>query len=281
MRKPVSARTIGVGLIVGHLLLAAVAAIGLHQRAAALGTTQSEMLFVAVLAISISQAGLIGLWAGLAKAPAARRLAAAIGGGVAVYSSLRIAVPIAGGVRTSSTENWIFPAVFVLAPFVAVALFAAAMRRRGFAIERLAPGEDRGERREAQFSLFHLFAITFVAAILFTLVRQLRDKWDGAATAWEFCPIAAFNALIFVLHTQICLWSALGAGRLALRLGALLFSTALAAAVYGLATGGPQNAYLIFLELMTIYSVLVAGTLGVLRRFGYRLLRRTAPANAG
>lgn len=280
MRKPVSARTIGAGLVCAHLLLAGAAAIALingSQRAGA----RIETLFVAVLAISISQAGLIGLWAGLATAPAARRSAGAIGGGAGVYLGLAITlVQESGnrGLRASSAEDWVFSAAFVVAPLAAVGLLSSVLARRGFAIERRAPDEDARERRDAQFTLFHLFAVTLVAAVLFALVRGLRGKWAGGLAApFEICLLAAFNALVFVLHTQICLWSALGAGRRIARLAALSFSTALAGGIYGLATGDRQtDTYLNCIGLMTIYSTLIGGSLLVLRRFDYRLTRANA-----
>lgn len=227
MRKMLGSRTIGAGLVGAHVLLGAVAAIVIITVTRGMGGA-NQTLFVTVLAVFISQGALIGLWAGLAKAPMARRLPASIGGGTALYITFTMAALAGTGPGTGGADDWIFPAVFVLGPLVAVGLLAAAMRRHRFAVERLAGGQDLGERRDAQFSLFHLFAITFVAAVLFMLVRQLRAVSTGGPTPWLICLLAAFNALVFVLHTQICIWSALCAGSLVARLGALLFSTALA-----------------------------------------------------
>ena len=277
MRKPVSTWMIGAGLVGAHALLAAAAAIVINTVIRGPGGA-NETLYVTVLAVFISQGALIGLWAGLGQSPIAWRLPASIGGGAAVYMTLSMACLAERGAGAGSAEDWIFPAAFVLAPLVAVGLLATAMRRRKFAVERLAPGEGRGERRDAQFSLFHLFAITFVAAILFTLVRQLRAVSNAGPTPWHLCLFAAFNALVSALHTQICVWSALCTGRFAARLAALLSSTALAAAVYGLAAGGRPNDYLTMVALMSAYSIVTAGSLLVLRRFGYRLTRQAPPA---
>jgi hypothetical protein len=89
--------------------------------------------------------------------------------------------------------------------------------------------------------------------------------------------MAAFNAVLFVLHTQVCLWAGLGAGRRIARLGAALASTALAAGIYGFALDGDEGQYQICIELMAIYSVLATGSLLILRRRGYRLLRAVQP----
>lgn len=167
-------------------------------------------------------------------------------------------------------------AAFTLAPLVAIGILGAVLNRCGFVIERLAPDETNRSWRPAQFSLFHLFAVTLVAAILFTLVRGLRANSPGAATEWEVGLFSSFNALLFVLHTQICLWSALGAGHWAARWGALVLSAAIAAGIFGLAIGGRQDAFAPSITLMAVYSLATGGSLWVLRKFGYRLMRRIA-----
>lgn len=173
-------------------------------------------------------------------------------------------------------------AAFTVAPLMAIGIFGAALRWRGFGVERLDLDESRCDHRGVQFSLAYLFVITSLAAILFAVIRGLRGlPTRPQPTAWEICLFAAFNGVLFVLHTQVCLWTALGAGRLSVRLGAALTSTALAAGVYGFALGGDGGQYQICIELMAIYSVLVTGSLLALRRLGYRLSRLVAPEVAG
>jgi hypothetical protein len=178
----------------------------------------------------------------------------------------------------SPDTEWIMAAVFSMVPLMAVGMFAATLRWRGFEVERLVLDENGRDQRGVQFSLAYLFAITSLAAILFAVIRGLRGLPSRPQpTAWEICLFAAFNAVLFVLHTQVCLWAGLGAGRRTARLGAALASTALAAGIYGFALDGDSDSYQIYIELMAIYSVLVTGSLLALRRRGYRLLRAVQP----
>jgi hypothetical protein len=274
MQRPLSVRAVGILLVAAHLLLASgVAAVFVNEpRFRANG----EWLFVAILGTSISQAGLVGLWSGIAHAPIPRRLLAAVGGGIVVYTPFVIALRMAR--PSDSGIEWIMAAVFTLVPLVTVGMFAATLKWRGYRIERPGP-DDKRRDRHVQFSLGRLFGITLIAAILFALVRGLRDlpPPENPLAILRVSLIAAFNALVFVLHTQICLWAALSTGRLFTRLAAVLLSTAVATGIYGFAVGGRQNDYLICIELMAIYSVLVTGSLLTLRQLGYRLLRAVQP----
>jgi hypothetical protein len=272
MRKPVGARKVGVILVGGHVLLGASFAAAFISLRRLFGHADD----VPLLAVAMSQAGLIGLWAGLAKARASRRWAGAIAGGAFVDASFTITIEVAQG--PGGPEDWAMMAAFTLAPLTAIGILGAVLNRCGFAIERLVPDAANRSWRPAQFSLFHLFAVTLVAAILFTLVRGLRAQSPVAATAWEIGLLASFNALLFVLHTQICLWSALGAGHWAFRWGAFVLSAALAAGIFGLAIGGRQDTFVPSIVLMAVYSLVTGGTLSVLRKFGYRLVRYGAHA---
>jgi hypothetical protein len=275
MQRPLSVRAVGILLVAAHLLLASgVAAVFVN---APRFRANGEWLFAAMLGTSISQAGLVGLWSGLANVPILRRLLAAVGGGILIWTLFVIALRMT---RPSSDDSidLIMAAVFTLVPLVGVGMFAATLKWRGYRIERPGP-DDKGRNRHVQFSLAHLFAITLIAAILFALVRGLRDlpPPENPLAILRVFLIAAFNALVFVLHTQVCLWASLSTGRLITRLAAVLLSTAVATGIYGFAVGGRQDDYLICIEMMSIYSVLVTGSLLVWRRLGYRLLRAVQP----
>jgi hypothetical protein len=277
MQRPVSGRAVGVRLVAAHLLLASGAAVVFVS--ASPFRAADEWLFAAMLGTSISQAGLIGLWSGLANAPLRWRMCTAVSGGILLCALLvlflRMAQP--GGVD----DEWIVAAVFTMAPLVAIGAFAAILKWRGFRIERF--DHDDGLNRRVQFSLAQLFAVTLVAAILFALVRGLRGAPPGENpfAALRVALIAAFNGLVFVLHTQVCLSAALGMGRLIARLVATLASTALAAGIYGFAVGAGNGDYPFCIEMMAIYSLLTCGSLWTLRRLGYRLSRFAAPEVAG
>ncbi|HXT57365.1 MAG TPA: hypothetical protein VN699_01970, partial [Pirellulales bacterium] len=277
MQRLASGHAVGVLLVAVHVLLAsavAVAFVILSRFSAA-----DEWLFAALIGTSTSQAGLIGLWSGLADAPVRRRMWMTVSGGIALCTLLAVTFRIA--TPSGASEAWIVAAVFSMAPLAAIGIFAGMLKWRGFRIDQ--PGcDDEGLNRRIQFSLAHLFAITLVAAILFAFVRGVRGMPPGEN---PFAPIrialiATFNALVFVLHTQICLWAALGDGRPVARLGATLASTAIAAGIYGFAVGDRGTDYEISLEMMAIYSLLTCASLWMLRRIGYRL-SRLAPEVAG
>lgn len=276
MRKPASARTIGIGLVVGHLVIAAALAIAFinsHRFAADQG-----LFFAIMLGSSIAEAGLIGLWAGLANTRLPKRLAGALAGGGAVYAVPWFALQMWSG--RASLENWLFPVVSSIGPLLAIGAFSAVLRRRRFSVERLIEERMYCNRRGVRFSLSHLFAITLVAAVLFALVREIRSNLPGPPDALRLSLAAAFNALLFVLHTQICLWSALGTGRSLVRLSAIALSTAIAAGIGGLASGGKVHDFQSSVGVIGVFSTLVAGSLWILRWFGYRLTRRSMPPAA-
>jgi hypothetical protein len=261
-------------LVAVHVLLAS--AVGVAFVNFSGFSAAREWLFAAMFGTSISQAGLMGLWSGLANAPIRRRMWVTVGGGIVLCTLLAMTFRIA--TPSGASEAWIVAAVFSMAPLAAIGLFAGILKWRGFRIDRL-ERDDEGLTRRVQFSLTHLFAITLIAAVLFALVRGVRGMPPGEN---PFAPIrialiATFNALVFVLHTQICLWAALGDGRPVARLGAMLASTAIAAGIYGFAVGDRGTDYEISLEMMAIYSLLTCGSLWMLRRIGYRLSRLAAP----
>jgi hypothetical protein len=269
MQRPVGFRAVCFRLAAAQLLLVFV--IVALTAAAIVGVTD-EWQIVVLLGATLSLSALIGLWSGLSKAAILQRVGGAVLGGLLLTATLAAAFRMAPG------AEWIQAAVFSMAPLMAVGMFAATLRWRGFGVERLDLDERKHDQRGVQFSLAYLFVITSLAAILFAVIRGLRGLTPYAPEiAWEICLIAAFNAVLFVLHTQVCLWAGLGAGRRIARLGAALASTALAAGIYGFALDSDEGQYQICIELMAIYSVLVTGSLLILRRRGYRLLRGVQP----
>jgi hypothetical protein len=273
MQRPVGVRAVCVRLAAAQLLLGVV--IVALTAAAIVGVTD-EWQIVVLLGATLSLSALIGLWSGLSKAAILPRVGGAVLGGLLLTATFAMAG------RTAQADSldiaWIQAAVFSMAPLMAIGIFAATLRWRGFGVERLDLDERGRDQRGVQFSLAYLFVITALAAILFAVIRGIRGLPSGPVpTSRENCLFAAFNAVLFVLHTQVCLWAALGAGRRIARLGAALASTALAAGVYGFALGGDGGQYQICIELLAIYSVLVTGSLLALRRLGYRLLRAVQP----
>lgn len=273
MQKPLSVRAIGVRLVAGHALFAASMVIVLVCQRKFTGSGQHDLEVVA-MGTAISQGALVGLWFGLATASTIRRWAVAVLGGVPGYAALAIATGV------SDVVDFVVSAVFFLGPLTAAALFGTVLRRRGFVVEPLKSAESGDDRGVVQFSLRHLFAITFAAAVLFGLTRQIRGFSGDSLSAWEFSLFLTFNALAFALHTQICLWSALGAGSRAVRVTTLVLFGAVGAGIYGFAFGGSKKDYLDCVLMFGVYSTLVAGSLWILRWFGYRLTRRSMSAAA-
>lgn len=270
MQKPLSVRAIGVRLVAGHALFAASVAIVLVCQRQFTGSGEHALEVVA-MGTAISQGALVGLWFGMAAASTIRRWAVAVLGGVPGYAALAIATGV------SDVVDFVVSAVFFLGPLIAAALFGTVLRRRGFVVEPSEAAESREDRGGVQFSLRHLFAITLAAAVLFGLTREIRGIGGNSPGAREFSLFLAFNTLAFALHTQICLWSALGAGSRAVRVTTLVLLGAVGAGIYGFAFGGSEKDYRDCVLMFGVYSTLVAGSLWILRWFGYRLMRRSMP----
>jgi len=275
MQRPVSGRAVGALLVAAHGMLA-VGVAAVFVKGSRFSSAR-EWLFATMLGVSISQAALIGLWSGFANAPIRRRIGTAASGGLLLCTLFVVALQMARSGEI--TLAWIMAVVFTMVPLAAIGMFAAVLKWRGYSIERF-DRDDQGLDRRVQFSLAHLFAITLVAAILFALVRGVRGMPPGEN---PFAPIrialiATFNALVFVLHTQVCFWAALGDGRPIVRLGAVLASATIAAGIYGFAVGDRGADYKISLGMMAIYSLLTCGSLWKLGRLGFRLSRAVQPA---
>lgn len=156
----------------------------------------------------------------------------------------------------------------------------------GWRIERIdAQRQAVDARKQTQFGMGHLMAWTTAAAIVFAVGGRLLPLTEGDGVNPEFQEISfyvfffvasAFNA-VFALPA---VWGALGAkqGRLAgLLILAIwgLFLSALEGPLLAVITGaGSDN---LFASLACLNAGLlgcVAGTLAVLRPFGYRLVSR-------
>lgn len=274
MRRPIGNLTIGVRFVAGHLLIALGLATAFVCTQGHGSGKEYDIYRAATFGVAISQAGLLGLWAGLSKAPTSNRAAGALAGGLAVYVGLAITLDTASG--GPNFKYWAISAILAPAPLVATGILGVVLRSKLFVVERIEASKSERDRQKVQFSLLHLFVLTLVAAMLFALVRELRERSGGVLPgAWRYAPIVAFNALLFVLHTQICVWSSLGTRRPPARLGAILFSTAISAGIYGFAGGGRMKDYLFCAVMLAVYSIFTAGSLLMLRQCGYRLMRRT------
>lgn len=270
MPKPLSVRAIAVRLVAGHALFAASVVIVLVCQRQFTGSGEHALEVVA-MGTAIRQGALIGLWFGMATASTIRRWAFAVLGGVPGYAALAIATGV------SDVVDFIVSAVFFLGPLIAAALFGTVLRRMGFVVEPLESAESGDDRGGVQFSLRHIFAITLAAAVLFGLIREIRGVGGDLPGAREYSLFLAFNTLAFALHTQICLWSALGAGSRAVRATTLVLFAGVGAGIFGFAFGGSEKDYLDCVLMFSVYSILVAGSLWALRCYGYRLRRCAAP----
>jgi hypothetical protein len=276
MRKPISVRLIGIGLVLCNLLLATFASITFVKSVDGIWGGR----WVELVGVASSQACLIGLWAGMSNSAIRIRIASAIVSGsllCTVFAWVARATWPGGGF----VFWWPTVSQFTLFPLAAIAIFGAALKRRGFAVEQIDNVQVDGNNRDIQFSLLDLFALLLLMAVLLAVVREMETHSRRAEIATPFSSLrASFYAFLFALHLPACLWATLATGRLLVPLGAALFSAAFGAGIYRFAFGGSQFEFIRGIELMAVHSVVTGASLWALRMFGFRLMRRVAHASA-
>jgi hypothetical protein len=260
-----------IALAGGHALLD----LGLFVVASSTWVDTDWFMMVA-LGTSFAQATLLGLYAGLARRPAVERFACVVLG-VAIEASWMLRGP------GHHEENLAAVAVFALAPLVAAWLVACALRWRGQRIEWF---EHRPTKLRAslQFTIFHLFVVTFLMASLSAATRALRSQNSNQSRS--FVAIAPFFAalivIIFITQTLTTIWATLGVGRIRWRLPFLLGWTLATGIVLAFATNSPLHQYPLIVGMSLIQFPLTVGSLLIVRWLGYRLVRPTLglPADA-
>lgn len=131
-----------------------------------------------------------------------------------------------------------------------------------------------------QFSIRHLFGLTGFVAALLAVGRAIRAvvTRDRGAFIYEGAAVVVV-AVVAAAVVLSSLWSALGSGRPVRRLPIALAVAAASGAVPAFYFDLPPLAYLILMTVAVLLSFITAASLLIVRRCGYRLVRR-APAGA-
>lgn len=214
-------------------------------------------------ALIFSQVSLAAIWAGLVSR---HLLLGALG--LAMTYAIAI-VPL--NALHSNDGAW---GRLLVVQMAAVALPLLAARAIGIRLSREVPyaAPDRFRLTRIQFTLRRLFAVTTSAAILLAFGRIIAQRLPPMQHCADLITFGGGFASIALLAT----WASLGVGSVRLQVVVLLAgSLAVSSLLVRMVPTSPENVLGIFC-LVAGNCCLLAASLGVLRRHGYRLVRRAA-----
>lgn len=217
---------------------------------------------VAHFALGLSQLSLLAIWMGLGNLHVLLRLPIASG----------VATVLTVYVHHGSLALWI-ALVAVLLLVVAVPL-GIARWRTGLRLDAgSAEGSPFAERRPVQFSLRNLMLSVTLIGVALGLMRALAPLIQVRGyQPWHEAPIIGGGLAIVGLAAT---WFGLGTGRWLLKCCTLIAVTGGVGWLFAVVAGPPVHRLPVFL-LVAIETVLLAGSLAVLRIAGYRLTRRAS-----
>jgi hypothetical protein len=221
-----------------------------------------SLIRVGCYALVFSQVSLVAIWIGLGATSALLRalgLAAAVGFGTLALRALH-----------DRSGLWL---VLLAIQVVAVIGPLAAARLCGIRLVREATPATRSAGRPLQFTLWHLFAGLTVTAVLMGIGRLVLPEIAGPRVYGELIVIGGGFAAIAL----VAVWAGLGIGAVWLKPPVLLSVSA--GVGYGIAILVEGRDDVPPLVAMSVAQALcLAGSLAVVRRAGYRLVRPLRPA---
>ena len=213
------------------------------------GNTPWVILFVGLI---FSQTSLLGFWAALGTNPFWQRVTGLVLGTayLAFVMQFTFREPELIVMVTISV-------LFVAGPLYAVRFWRGTLQHVGQV--------EVSERQEAlQFSIRNLLVLTLAVACTVTLFKFVTPVFN------QWAAILSFS-LAFVVVGLCGSWSMLGTRHLALRAIAAIGLCVLTGWALGEFMGGPSGATCILMT--TLQGGLFIGSLWIVRRAGYRLLR--------
>jgi hypothetical protein len=259
----------------------------------------------AFLAAFLGQVGLLGVWAALAPVRWPWRVIGA-GAGTLIWSKTYAYRWWGGDFRADDwfrdlkwairdsfdprvwLNNWHFrmePLAAMIVLGVAAALVAVCRRKAH--LRKCDPATLGPPLAERHFSLRHLLLLVFVLSLAMSFAVSFHDFTHMNTVPWEHPQlVVAYSAETMFLATYCtvvvtlaAVWAALRPGPIAPRLGALAcLATMLGVAfAYGFTSSFyrqhlPENCGFMALAFV-LQAAVVAGTLVVVRRLGFRLVR--------
>ena len=240
-----------------------------------------------LLGVSLSQLGLLAVWAGLGRGSWILRLAA-----VGVLASAVISIPIIFGSRisgwTSVFELLVTDLLAILVIMVPIVLCLGVVRRRRWKLVLLSPGLPPSGK-DLRFSLRHLLALTALAAGVLSAGYYARPLGrfeqhalvsPAGVSPWSFLVVPAVLVLSFMAAPLLAVWACLGVGRPGLRLFVAGFFCLGLGSLPGYCFGGDVADYALLAGGTLLQLAIIAGSLLVFREVGYRLVRHPTKGEA-
>lgn len=246
------------GLVAAHF---AVAVLAVQTVVDLLGLQELSIVCPVVVGLLWGQAILLGQFLALGtRWPLLRILFAAAWFAAVVY----LAQPFFAA--TGGQDALFGCCVFLAMPFGSSFLLSAA--RRGGGLRITTYHDERAHDERLRFSLRQLFALILLAAVTLAGLRLARDSVEETSRALLFGLLPALE--VCVVLPPISLWAVLGNKHVAWR-SASLISLGLASVVGPLFIGRakPQT-YWMLVWPVVLPSVIVVGSLFILRAIGYR-----------
>ncbi len=243
------------GLVLAHV----VGGLACARAANSFLTDYSMEIFFSVV---LSQAGLLGMWLGLAGYPWKNRLFSGLLG--LAYLAIAINSFIPPGVPLVATLVY---SMLMPVPCLAVALFMGCLRWYGVAI---VAGDDTDARRPGlQFSIRHLLILTTVVALIFAF--KPTDVEHTMLTSLVLLAAIGLCATCVVLGA---LWAALVAGHPGPRIPVVLSLAAFMGTLPPYYVGMKLSDTASMAAVSCIQATIIISSLLVIRSLGYRLVRQ-------
>lgn len=217
---------------------------------------------VGYLALVVSEAMLLGMWIGFSGQPWLVRAGGGLVGAAWLYLLAFAPFPLKSLAEAIQLSGFMLPIPFV------VALAALGLRWWLTALRRADEWPAPAPGKDWQFTLGSLIGFMLAVSMLLALGKFLHNFDRGSALVF-----VGVVCLIAVLAIGLLVWACLGIGRPAVRVPVAttgMFAIGMLVPYY---TADIELwRYLIWAGLMFAISVLMIGTLLVLRSCGYRLV---------
>lgn len=239
------------------ILIIGVVGINMASIGAAARSEFPAPLVVFAYALLFSEAGLIAVWSGVS---AARWWIRAVGHSTAFIA----AVFAAEGVR--GTHGYYGDWIGLFAS-QSLAISGPLLGARLFGL-RLGRNTDDVRAAPLQFTLRHLFIGTTILACLLGLGRAIYPLLVDGNNALEMCLLGSGFAAVAL----IAAWAAFGGGAPGVKLVVLIVTAVAVGWLFAMLE--PPNDLIPIIALVVAHTALLALSLLLFRRAGYRLIRR-------
>jgi len=246
------------------LLVAAHFAAGVSLASA----VQADIARVGWLALVLADAGLMGIWGGLGTTRIAWRVPMVF----AMTSALSaICITAMRAWDNAGRATVTFVLVALPTALICGVLCRLRLGRRRLRFARLSNVSPTCEG--FQFSIRHLFLATTAVAIILAIGREMRT--DSISVWAATLAVATFTPCVIMVELAT-LWAALGIGRPALRLAAVLPTAFVVGLIPPFYTEEPVRSklatFVIFSVIFGLQATILAISLLVFRSCGWRLV---------